>query len=92
MSLKGTVCPQKHVVGILPITADKAAYERGAALCSAVTEEAAIFAPKAPPRGREGICISLCSDQCEYQPMFLCSKHRVVHVKEVNVPQGSQNL
>ncbi len=34
-----------HFHFILPITPDKAAYERGAALCSAVTGEAAIFAP-----------------------------------------------
>ncbi len=40
--------------------------------------EKPLFAPKAPPCGREWICIYsviLCSDRCEYWLMFLCSKH-----------------
>ncbi len=46
---------------------------------------------KAPPCGREWILISKKPILCLNRPMFLCSKHRVVNVKEVNVPSKNLN-
>ncbi len=46
---------------------------------------------KAPPRGREWICMSKKPILCLDRPMFLRSKHRVVNVKEVNVPSKNLN-
>ncbi len=67
-----------------------------AALFTAVTGGTDCFisaaALKAPPRGREWICISKKPILCLDQPMFLRSKHRVVNVKQVNVPSKKLNI
>ncbi len=66
----------------------------GAALFTAVTGGMDHFisaaALKAPPCGREWICISKKPILCLDRSMFLSSKHSVVNVKEVNV--SSKNL
>ncbi len=101
-SLKWTDCPQKRIVGIF-ISSCLIKQRLWARCCfvycryqgnrfiSATAEKSATSWQRLNLHFQKAYFMFRSMPNCAYRPMFLHRKHRVVNVKEVNLPSKNRN-